>query len=151
MSGKSAEDYAEGYTEPELRARLKEEIKTGGRGGRPGQWSAGKSQLLAHEYEPAGGGYRHEGERTASQRHLEQWTAQDWHTGDGGADARGRGRHRGTCPTRRGSCSASRNARPPTGARSAATPSTCPTRRPPGRRGRRPSWSSCPPPRRGRG
>ncbi|MDP9430636.1 MAG: hypothetical protein M3Q47_18050 [Actinomycetota bacterium] len=89
MSGKSAEDYAEDYTEPELRARLKEEIKAGNRGGRPGQWSARKSQLLTHEYEAAGGGYRHEGERTASQRHLEQWTEQDWHTRDGGADARG--------------------------------------------------------------
>lgn len=89
MSGKSAEDYTEDYTEPELRARLKEEIKAGDRGGRPGQWSARKSQLLTHEYEAAGGGYRHEGERTASQRHLEQWTAQDWHTRDGGADARG--------------------------------------------------------------
>jgi hypothetical protein len=88
MSGKSAEDYAEDYTDPELRARLKEEIKEGDRGGRPGQWSARKSQLLTHEYEAAGGGYRHEGERTPSQRHLEEWTEQDWHTADGGDRAR---------------------------------------------------------------
>ena len=88
MSGRSADDYAEDYTDPELRVRLKEEIKAGDRGGRPGQWSARKSQLLAHEYEAAGGGYRHEGERTESQRHLQQWTDQDWHTADGGADAR---------------------------------------------------------------
>lgn len=84
MSGKSAEDYAEDYTEPELRARLKEEIKAGDRGGRPGQWSARKSQLLAHEYEAQGGGYRHEGERTESQEHLSRWSEQDWHTADGG-------------------------------------------------------------------
>ncbi|MBM7805146.1 hypothetical protein JOD57_000983 [Geodermatophilus bullaregiensis] len=89
MSGKSAEDYAEDYTDPELRARLKEEIKTGDRGGRPGQWSARKSQLLAYEYEAQGGGYRHEGERTASQRHLQEWTEQDWHTAEGGERARG--------------------------------------------------------------
>ena len=89
MSGKDAADYAEDYTDPELRARLKEEIKAGGRGGRPGQWSARKSQLLVTEYETHGGGYRHEGERTESQRHLQEWTAQDWHTEDGAADARG--------------------------------------------------------------
>lgn len=88
MSGKTAEDYADDYTEPELRARLKEEIKAGDRGGRPGQWSARKSQLLTAEYEGHGGGYRHEGERTASQEHLAEWTEQDWHTADGVADAR---------------------------------------------------------------
>jgi len=89
MSGKKAADYQDDYTEPELRARLKEEIKAGDKGGRPGQWSARKSQLLTHEYEAQGGGYRHEGERTASQQHLAEWTAQDWHTADGDADARG--------------------------------------------------------------
>jgi hypothetical protein len=88
MSGKKAEDYADDYTDPELRERLKEEIKAGDRGGRPGLWSARKSQLLAHEYEAQGGGYRHEGQRSGSQRHLQEWTDQDWHTADGGADAR---------------------------------------------------------------
>ena len=89
MSGKTAKDYEGDYTDPELRARLKEEIKTGDRGGRPGQWSARKSQLLTAEYEKAGGGYEHEGERTPAQEHLEQWTAQDWRTSSGGGDARG--------------------------------------------------------------
>lgn len=88
MSGKTAEDYGDDYTEPELRARLKEEIKAGDRGGRSGQWSARKSQLLVAEYEKHGGGYRHEAERTGSQRHLEQWTGQDWHTADGDGAAR---------------------------------------------------------------
>jgi hypothetical protein len=88
MSGKTARDYEDDYTDPELRARLKEEIKAGDRGGRPGQWSARKSQLLVTEYEQHGGGYRHEGERTESQRHLEQWTEQDWHTADGDVAAR---------------------------------------------------------------
>jgi hypothetical protein len=89
MSGKTAEDYADDYTDPELRARLKDEIQAGDRGGRPGQWSARKSQLLTHEYEAQGGGYRHEGERTASQQHLAEWTRQDWHTADGSTGARG--------------------------------------------------------------
>jgi len=89
MSGKTADDYEDDYTEPELRARLKEEIKAGDRGGRPGQWSARKSQLLTSEYEKHGGGYRHEGERTEAQEHLQQWTDQDWHTADGDAGARG--------------------------------------------------------------
>ncbi|WP_369133870.1 hypothetical protein [Modestobacter sp. I12A-02662] len=88
MSGKSAEDYEDDYTDPELRARLEEQIKAGDRGGRPGQWSARKSQLLTREYEAQGGGYRHEGERTGSQQHLREWTRQDWRTADGGADAR---------------------------------------------------------------
>jgi hypothetical protein len=89
MSGKSAEDYAEDYTDPELRERLKEEIKAGDKGGRPGQWSARKSQLLTTEYEKAGGGYRHEGDRTESQEHLREWGAQDWRTAEGGDRARG--------------------------------------------------------------
>jgi hypothetical protein len=88
MSGKSAEDYQADYTEPELRARLKEEIKAGDRGGRPGQWSARKSQLLVSEYEKHGGGYTRDGERSESQQHLAEWTEQDWHTSGGGADAR---------------------------------------------------------------
>lgn len=88
MSGKTAKDYEDDYTEPELRARLKEEIKAGERGGRAGQWSARKSQLLTAEYEKAGGGYRHQGERTEAQQHLSEWTQQDWRTADGDTDAR---------------------------------------------------------------
>ncbi len=86
--GKTADDYRDDYTEPELRARLKEEIKASDRGGRAGQWSARKSQLLTTEYEKAGGGYRHPGERTAAQRDLERWTEQDWRTESGGDRAR---------------------------------------------------------------
>jgi len=70
------------YTEPALRERLKEEIKAGDKGGKPGQWSARKSQRLVYEYEHAGGGYTSD-ERTPAQEHLEEWTAQDWRTEDG--------------------------------------------------------------------
>ncbi len=86
-----AEDAAQTYTEPELRERLKEQIKAGDKGGRPGQWSARKSQLLVREYEKAGGGYVEEGHRTPQQQHLQQWQAQDWHTASGDADARDAG------------------------------------------------------------
>ncbi|NAZ87573.1 hypothetical protein [Kineococcus indalonis] len=88
MSGKSAEDYGEDYTEPELRERLKEEIKAGDKGGEPGRWSARKSQLLTHEYEAQGGGYRHPERRSESQQHLQEWTGQDWRTADGSTRAR---------------------------------------------------------------
>ena len=91
MSGKTKDDYAEDYTEPELRERLKEEIKASDKGGRKGQWSARKSQLLAREYEKQGGGYKHDGEQTESQRHLQEWGEQDWHTKGGGDRARGEG------------------------------------------------------------
>ena len=79
----------EQYTDPDLRARLKDEIQAGDRGGKKGQWSARKAQLLVQEYEKAGGGYR--GEKTDTAKHLEQWGKQDWHSEDGGADARGKG------------------------------------------------------------
>lgn len=45
------------YTKPELRKRLFRKILRGGKGGRPGQWSARKAQMLAREYKAAGGGY----------------------------------------------------------------------------------------------
>ena len=47
---------------------------------------ARKSQLLVTEYEGAGGGYVDE-ERTDAQQHLEEWTAEDWQTAEGDADA----------------------------------------------------------------
>ena len=55
---KSRVNEAGNYTKPELRKRLFKKIKAGSRGGKPGQWSARKAQLLALEYKKAGGGYR---------------------------------------------------------------------------------------------
>lgn len=81
-AAKKKNDKADNYDKPDLREKLKEEIKAGDKGGKPGQWSARKAQLLTHEYEKAGGGYLHD-ERTESQQHLEQWTNQDWRTEDG--------------------------------------------------------------------
>jgi len=76
------------YTDPALREKLKEEVKAGGKGGKPGEWSARKSQLLVHEYEQAGGGYASE-QRTPAQEHLEEWEQQDWRTEDGQPAHRG--------------------------------------------------------------
>ena len=41
-----------------LEKRLFYAIKRGSKGGRPGQWSARKAQMLARRYKAAGGGYR---------------------------------------------------------------------------------------------
>ncbi len=77
------------YTDPGLRDRLKKEITAGDRGGRPGQWSARKAQLLAAEYRKAGGGYTTDkkDEPDAAQ-HLDEWTSEDWQTKDGETRAR---------------------------------------------------------------
>lgn len=81
----ASKDYKEKYTKPELRERLKEEIKNSDKGGKPGQWSARKAQQLTQAYEREGGGYK--GEPDASQRSLAQWTAEDWQTVEGNAAA----------------------------------------------------------------
>lgn len=46
------------YTKPTMRKRLFERIKSGSKGGAPGQWSARKAQLLALEYKRSGGSYK---------------------------------------------------------------------------------------------
>jgi len=55
---KSRVNEAGNYTQPGMRKRLFERIKAGSKGGKPGQWSARKAQLLAAEYKKAGGGYK---------------------------------------------------------------------------------------------
>ena len=55
---KSTVNKAGNYTKPELRKRIFNRIKAGGKGGAPGQWSARKAQMMAKAYKAAGGGYR---------------------------------------------------------------------------------------------
>ena len=55
---KSTVNSAGNYTKPALRKRLFNKIKAGTKGGRAGQWSARKAQMLAKQYKAAGGGYR---------------------------------------------------------------------------------------------
>ena len=55
---KSKVNQAGNYTKPTLRKRLFYRIKAGSKGGRRGQWSARKAQMLARAYKKAGGGYK---------------------------------------------------------------------------------------------
>lgn len=55
---KSRVNEAGNYTKPGMRKRLFNRIKAGDKGGRRGQWSARKAQMLASAYKKAGGGYR---------------------------------------------------------------------------------------------
>jgi hypothetical protein len=75
------------YTNPGLRERIKNRIMAGSRGGRPGQWSARKAQLLAQEYKKAGGGYS--GSKTKKQKSLSKWTKEDWGTRSGKPSTQG--------------------------------------------------------------
>jgi Family of unknown function (DUF5872) len=69
-----------GYTKPELRERIKNQVMAGSKGGKPGQWSARKAQLVAQKYEAAGGGYT--GSKTKEQKKLSKWTKEKWQTSD---------------------------------------------------------------------
>jgi hypothetical protein len=55
---KSKVNASGNYTKPTMRKRLFEKIKAGGKGGKPGQWSARKAQMLAKQYKDNGGGYK---------------------------------------------------------------------------------------------
>ena len=55
---KSTVNKAGNYTKPTMRKRLVANVKAGGKGGKPGQWSARKAQMLAKAYKSAGGGYK---------------------------------------------------------------------------------------------
>ncbi len=55
---KSRVNEAGNYTKPTMRKRIFERIKAGSKGGKPGQWSARKAQMLAREYKAKGGGYK---------------------------------------------------------------------------------------------
>ena len=55
---KSRVNEAGNYTKPTMRKTLFNRIKAGTKGGKAGQWSARKAQLLARMYKSKGGGYR---------------------------------------------------------------------------------------------
>ena len=75
------------YDKPQLRERLKKEVMAGTKGGKAGQWSARKAQILAQRYESAGGGYK--GGKTKSQKSLSKWTKEDWGTKSGKPSTQG--------------------------------------------------------------
>ena len=51
---KSTVNKAGNYTQPTMRKGLFNKIKAGGKGGKPGQWSARKAQMLAKQYKGKG-------------------------------------------------------------------------------------------------
>ena len=55
---KSRVNEAGNYTKPGMRKRMFESIKASSKGGKPGQWSARKAQMLAKRYKAGGGGYK---------------------------------------------------------------------------------------------
>lgn len=80
------------YTKPDLREKIKKEVIAGDKGGRPGQWSARKAQLVAHEYVAEGGGYKHP--RNEAQESLKHWGEEKWHTASGEKAVQGEETHR---------------------------------------------------------
>ena len=66
------------YTKPELRENIKDRVMAGSKGGKPGQWSARKAQLVAQAYEKEGGGYK--GGKGEEQKSLEKWGKEKWGT-----------------------------------------------------------------------
>lgn len=75
------------YSKPALRNRLKNQIMAGTKGGKAGQWSARKAQLLNRAYENAGGGYT--GPKTKAQSNLSKWTSEKWRTKSGKPSTQG--------------------------------------------------------------
>jgi hypothetical protein len=75
------------YTNPAKREALKKKIMAGSKGGKPGQWSARKAQLLAQEYKKSGGGYT--GPKTSKQKSLSKWTKEEWGTKSGKPSTQG--------------------------------------------------------------
>jgi hypothetical protein len=55
---KSTVNASKNYTKPGLRKRIFESVKASNKGGKRGQWSARKAQMVAKKYKEAGGGYK---------------------------------------------------------------------------------------------
>ena len=66
------------YTKPALRERSKKRITAGSKGGKPGQWSARKAQMVAASYKKAGWGYK--GGKGKKQKDLKRWGKEKWMT-----------------------------------------------------------------------
>jgi hypothetical protein len=60
----------------------------GSKGGKPGQWSARKAQLVSQRYKKAGGGYT--GSKSKGQKSLSKWTKEEWGTKSGKPSTQGK-------------------------------------------------------------
>ena len=58
MSTGGTVNVAGNYTKPTMRKNLVATVKAGSKGGKPGQWSARKAQMVAKQYKAKGGGYK---------------------------------------------------------------------------------------------
>jgi hypothetical protein len=58
MSTGGTVNAAGNYTKPTMRKNLVSTVKAGSKGGKPGQWSARKAQMVAKQYKAKGGGYK---------------------------------------------------------------------------------------------
>lgn len=87
VAKKIGEEVGKAYTDNAKRERIKARIMAGSKGGKPGQWSARKAQLLALEYKKAGGGYK--GGKTKAQKSLKKWTGEEWGTKSGKPSTQG--------------------------------------------------------------
>lgn len=67
--------------------RIVAAVKAGGKGGKPGQWSARKAQMATQRYKSSGGGYS--GPKTKAQQSLSKWTKEDWGTRSGKPSTQG--------------------------------------------------------------
>lgn len=76
------------YTKPQLRESIKKRVLAGTKGGKAGQWSARKAQLVAQAYKKAGGGYT--GGKSSKQKSLSKWTKEDWGTKSGKPSTQGK-------------------------------------------------------------
>lgn len=68
------------HDNPTLWNKLKDQIMKGDKGGKAGQWSARKAQLLVKLYKDAGGGFIGKKSKNNS---LVRWTKQNWMTKSG--------------------------------------------------------------------
>lgn len=75
------------YTNTKLRNEIKMRVMAGSKGGKPGQWSARKAQMVAQKYKAAGGGYT--GPKKAGQKSLTKWTKEEWGTKSGKPSTQG--------------------------------------------------------------
>lgn len=73
-------------TDPKKWERIVSEVKSSGKGGSPGQWSARKAQLATQKYKAAGGGYK--GPKRADNS-LAKWTREEWGTRSGKPSTQG--------------------------------------------------------------
>jgi len=67
-------------TKPALWKSVVSQVKSGSKGGNPGQWSARKAQLAVSIYKKKGGGYT--GAKSSSNK-LAKWTKEKWTTSSG--------------------------------------------------------------------